>query len=113
MGDRALVQFVTNEDHSPVVYLHNHGAQVEEFIKEVAELMQERMGDVSYICARFIGVCHSHIEPPYSLGTWNANGVITKEDSHGDAGVFIVNCFTWDVTAVGGYGKSFDAKKYA
>jgi hypothetical protein len=62
MGDRALVQFVSADktEVSPVVYLHWAGGKVKEYLQELALLMASRPNDVSYACARFIGIAHSH-----------------------------------------------------
>lgn len=44
-----------------------------------------------------------------SLGVSNQATVLTVEDSHGDAGCYVVNCKTWEVEAFGGYGEPFNA----
>ncbi len=109
MGCRALVQFVkrSGKDReikggSPVVYLHNHGYMVKAYLYELGELMATRPNDESYACARFIGICHSHdAGSALSLGIWSANaledGILGEADSHGDLGVWVVNCDTWEV----------------
>lgn len=116
MGDRALVQFVSKDkngkpvEFSPAVYLHWHGGRVPEFIRECAALMQGREGDVEYSAARFVGICHGAIAGNLSLGIQRAQRVLTKSDSQGDAGCFIVDCGSWQVEAFGGYGEPFDAR---
>jgi len=106
MGCRALVQFVKRagkdreiKEGSPVVYLHHDGYMVKQYLHELGELMAPRPNDDSYACARFIGICHSHdSDSALSLGTWNArDGIIGELDSHGDLGVWVVNCDTWEV----------------
>jgi hypothetical protein len=112
MGDRALVQFVSGDkkEVSPVVYIHWAGSKVKEYLKELAVLMADRPNDASYACARFIGIVHSHDSTSnLSLGVWNKADILTKADSHGDAGCFVVDCSTWKVKCTGGYGKSFNA----
>lgn len=110
MGDRALVQFIDSKKQvSPVVYLHWQGSMVEDYLYELARLMKDRKDDVQYSCARFIGIVHSHNVDSHSLGVWNQSKKLTAKDSHGDAGVFVVNCENWQVKASGGYGKSFNA----
>jgi len=113
MGDRALVQFVSGDkkEVSPVVYIHWAGSNVKEYLKELAVLMADRPNDASYACARFIGIVHSHNVDSCSLGVWNATKVLTVNDSHGDAGCFVVDCSTWKVKCTGGYGRSFKAAK--
>lgn len=110
MGDRALIQVVSGEQVSPVCYLHWHGDAAPKFICELAERMKGRDGDIAYAFARLIGICHSHIDGNTSLGCWSAEEKLTEGDSHGDAGVFIVDCNTWSVEALGGYGRSFNAR---
>lgn len=109
MGNRALIVFTNTakDDVSPIIYLHWNGSDVPAWIEELKSLMASRKGDVSYAAARFVGICHDHIDGNLSLGMWNSNlGDILKnpaEHSHGDAGVIVVNCddFTW--LAYGGY----------
>ena len=73
--------------------------------------MEGRFGDISYACARFIGICHAAAPGNnLSLGVWNTTpeGVKCIEDedddfSHGDAGVFVVNVTDFSVKHFGGY----------
>jgi hypothetical protein len=111
MGDRALVQMVTTDKQvSPVLYLHWDGDNVEALIRDTADLMKGRNGDLSYSFARLVGMAHEHRTGNLSVGVWNYARKLTAKDSHGDAGCFIVNVDTWDVDAVGGYGKPFNAR---
>lgn len=114
MGDRVLIQFVNGRDareFSPVAYLHWHGEGAPDLIKACAALMAGRDGDTGYTFARFIGICHETIGGNLSLGAWNAAGVLQPDDSHGDAGCYVVNVHTWQVQAFGGYGKPFNARE--
>ena len=106
MGDRAHVVFTDGESHSPAVYLHWHGAL--ETVKGLLELAADRMrtGDLSYSCARFIGVCHEQIEGNLSLGVWNLGAgfkdltpdqLVDFKHYGEDNGLYIVNVKTWDV----------------
>jgi len=97
MGNRALVQFTDGDDFSPVTYLHWNGAYVADYIAELVELMSDRMGDLPYSAARFIGICHSHSPGNLSLGVWNYDKKLNTEDSHGDEGCFIVNVNNWSI----------------
>jgi hypothetical protein len=114
MGDRALVVFTDGKDVSPTTYLHWSGDAVPELLKEHHAVMQGRLGDVSYATARFIGICHTHIEGNLSLGCWNTsaehraaiidrNKAKLADYSHGDAGVIVVDCNTGKWSAYGGY----------
>src|SRR5262249_23619068 len=46
MGDRALLIFTDNTDVSPVIYLHWHGSQVPELLRQHKDLMASRGADV-------------------------------------------------------------------
>lgn len=104
MGDRALVQFRSGADYSPVVYLHNHGSEVGDLLKRLYKRMGSRFDDLSYTTARFIGICHELTPGNLSIGVWNAPGLLDEDESHGDAGCFIVDCGTREITIMGGYG---------
>ncbi|MBC3540633.1 hypothetical protein ACFSC6_12140 [Rufibacter sediminis] len=99
MGDRALIIFhdKAKKEFSPVIYLHWAGYKVKDYIKETQELMADRLDDVSYAAARFIGICHSHEVSNLSLGIWNlpkgfsSDNAYLKNMSHGDRGVFLVD----------------------
>jgi hypothetical protein len=116
MGDRALVIFTDGNEVSPTVYLHWHGQQVPELLKEIAALMADRLDDVSYTAARFIGICHNSIKGNLSLGVLDTDAALREailtsdagaiaQHSHGNAGVVVVNvsapAFSW--AAYGGY----------
>ena len=96
MGDRAVVVFKTDDnDVSPAVYLHWNGSDVADWLKELATLMGDRKDDVGYAAARFCGICHSHISGELGLGLLDDGRSFVadpKGTSHGDQGVFIVNC---------------------
>lgn len=99
MGDRALVIFhdKAKNEYSPVVYLHWSGGKVKNYIQELKVLMGDRVDDVDYATARFIGICHSHNEGNLSLGVSNLPKGFSDCDaflgnmSHGDRGVFMVD----------------------
>ena len=117
MGDRVLVIFTDGAEVSPTVYLHWNGTATPALLARLKDLMKGREGDVQYSAARFIGICHKHIEGNLSLGTWNTEPAtieairkksadlasVLENESHGDAGVvlFNVNDMTWK--AYGGY----------
>lgn len=119
MGDRALVQFHRPgaeagdpDGYGPVVYLHWSGSRVPALLAEWREVMKTRMADITYGTARFIGVCHERIAPPLSLGVWSADHLLTKDDSHGDAGVFLVDCRTGLAEQLGGYYQPDGLREY-
>ena len=95
MGDRALVQFKCkhgdNLEVSPVIYLHWLGHRVHELLERHRTVMAGRTGDVPYAAARFVGVCCEAEVGNLSIGIWNQTEHLTPEDSHGDAGCFVVD----------------------
>lgn len=107
MGDRALIQFTDKGGTvSPVVYVHGQGYAVGTLLEETMKLMQGRPDDIQYASARFVGICHSKNVSNLSLGIWNKNELLTAEDTHGDAGCFVVDVTEekWKVYCDGGYG---------
>jgi hypothetical protein len=100
MGDRAIVVFKSVNKYSPCVYVHWDGSEIPSYLIKAAPSM--RKGDESYACARFIGYLNGMIEGPRSLGVYNFSGSVESEDP-GDAGVFIVDVDTGEVTNYGGY----------
>ena len=101
MGDRALVLFKDKASVSPTVYLHWNGHMVGRLLAAAAPRM--RSGEADYACARFIGTCHEAIEGGLSLGVFNTDAG-GEPESQGDAGVFVVDVNTGEVSAYGGYG---------
>lgn len=111
MGDRVLIQVVNGTATSPVCYGHWFGGEAPQYIRELAELMKGRDGDVEYTFARLVGVCASHTGGNTGLGCWNQTTKLTPNDSHGDAGCYVIDCVSWNVEAFGGYGTSFNARQ--
>ena len=109
MGDRALVIFKHQDNYSPVTYLHWHGSDVPQLLWNTREWMVGRENDLDYTAARFVGVCHRHIDGNCSLGIWNLPSDFKhtekylEEMSQGNAGVIIVDVSTWEFEQYGGY----------
>lgn len=119
MGNRVLIQFVASAhtdkfgqkfkaEFSPVIYGHWYGSQAAEMLVALHRQMSDRGADVSYIAARAIGrMCADSGADGQStgVGLWNAKRKLTSEDSHGDAGVYIVDVTKadWRVTMLGGH----------
>lgn len=106
MGDRAIVVFRDADSVSPGVYLHWDGYRAYDLLRAAAPRM--RKGDAGYSAARFAGVCHEHIAGNLSLGLLppprGTTPDLLADYSHGDAGVFLVDVDTGDITCYGGYG---------
>lgn len=107
MGNRAVIILTDSRgDHSPAIYVHWTGSMVPQFLAKWWPIMADRRDDLHYGAARLIGVLHNEIGGNLSLGCWNlrdipkAPAMLPKfytAQSHGDAGVFVVNCKTGDV----------------
>ena len=98
MGDRALVILKSGTEYSPVMYLHWHAPQVQNYINRLKEVMTGREGDVSYAFARLLGIAHNDIDGNLSLGCWNlakdfceGDKAALKVMSHGDGGIYVVD----------------------
>lgn len=109
MGDRALVLFHNGKENSPVIYLHWSGSVVLPLVQRVREVMAERTGDVSYTAARFVGLACFRLPGNCSIGVWNGPDNLevarqTDPKSHGDSGVWLVDCRDWTVFCRDGYG---------
>lgn len=115
MGDRALIHFHDGKRVGPVVYLHycRGPGGVRELLDATERRMGDRSGDVDYTTARCIGLAHETRDDWSGVGVFNAPAgsyeeslaSIRKEEySHGDAGVFLVDCRDWSVETFGGYG---------
>jgi len=110
------------EGYSPVIYLHWHGNQVNDFLYEAMKLMESRGEDLHYATARLIGVCHNQIVGNTSLGVMHLperfaervrleGDEYLRHESHGDAGLFLVDISdpTWPTKCYGGYGLGHNA----
>jgi hypothetical protein len=111
MGNRACVIFYDSRRISPTVYLHWHGESVSAWLEQLKHLMNGRFDDAAYAAARFVGICHQHIEGNLSLGVFSNRLTLAEihdesrmqTESPGNGGIVAVN--TWDFTwkAYGGY----------
>jgi hypothetical protein len=92
MGDRILYQVVCpiKQEFSPVIYAHWSGNNAGSVCKRLWQRMQTRPGDVEYTAARLIQELIDGDSGNTGFGIWNADRVLTKEDSHGDAGIILV-----------------------
>lgn len=114
MGDRVLFIVHNKSDgseveYSPVIYGHNSGYKSAALLRKLHERMEGRRSDVSYACARLIGIIHNEISGNLSLGVWNLPEDFLNEPdyltqmSHGDAGVILYDCGDGSVKCYGGY----------
>lgn len=107
MGDRVLFQFYNASDgsFSPAVYGHWAGHSAPGIIRELKERMKHRLGDMHYSVARLVQALTNagNKNEDSGVGVWNAEAVLNEADSHGDAGVILINLPSWKVTAIDGY----------
>lgn len=107
MGDRVLLQIVSRRQpdaFGPVVYCHWAGDRVPAIVRALAARMGGRAADIDYASARLVQECTAGDPGNLSFGLWNATHRLTADDSHGDAGVVLIDCadgFRCD--CVGGY----------
>ena len=112
MGDRAMVIFhdAARKSYGPAVYIHWHGHAVGRYLAALKALMGERLDDVEYATARFVGIAHEDNRDALSLGVFekprrfNDSKAFLDDYSPGDAGLFLVDAKSWEVRSFGGYG---------
>ena len=113
MGDRLLMQVKGPADEfSPVIYCHWSGSDAGSFCDELRRRMEGRNRDISYTAARLVQIVTAG-DPKgnMSFRVWNATAILTEKDSHGDAGIVLVDVSTDEMTfsCLGGY-LSIDAE---
>ena len=108
MGDRVLFQVVQSRRNSdgpdivgPVVYCHWSGYRAPKIVRALASRMADRPGDVDYATARLVqeAIALGDVDGSQGFGVFNAPTLgggqserLTAEDSHGDAGVVLIDC---------------------
>jgi hypothetical protein len=110
MGNRVLYQVVSGKEFSPVVYAHWSGYKAFQICKRLEERMKGRHNDVPYAAARLLQeVIGTEVEGNAGYAIWNADKVLTAEDSQGDAGVVIIDVSEekHTYTVFGGYLKLY------
>ena len=106
MGDRVLIQVVSGKEFSPVAYGHWSGSETPAILARLKARMAKRPDDVSYTFARLLQEMTNGDDDALSFVAWNADKVLTAEDSHGDAGVVLVDVGNdFHCTCLGGYLK--------
>jgi hypothetical protein len=94
MGDRVLMQCHSSREGTfgPVLYCHWGGSSAKKIVENLRAQMQSRPGDVEYSTARLVqcAIPCGDVEPA-GFGVWNAEHLLTAADSHGDAGVVLID----------------------
>lgn len=101
MGNRVLFQCVSsrseelnvpmNQKYGPVVYGHWSGDRAGEVVAKLKERMKGRENDVEYATARLVQILCGNNSGNLGFGCWNATGILTVDDSHGNAGVVLID----------------------
>lgn len=99
MGDRVLVQLKNSEEVSPVLYGHWAGRDAEGWLDELKQRMGDRITDLSYSFARLVQIA-TKTDPDgiLSYGVWNSEKELDSAASHGDAGCYVLNVDTGEIT---------------
>jgi len=103
MGARVLFQVLSKAQGAvgPVVYGHWSGYRAPEIVRGLASRMENRPGDVDYATARLVQevIALGDVDGCQGVGVWNAptlgggsSEVLTADDTHGDAGVVLIDC---------------------
>lgn len=101
MGDRVLMQMVDRKTgrFGPVVYGHWSGSVAKDIVAALKEKMETRKDDIDYATARLVQ-CMIDVsgiqEDNTGIGCWNADEVLTKHDSHGDGGIYLIDPNTFE-----------------
>ena len=93
MGDRVLMQCINKKtgEFGPVCYGHWSGGDVHRIIERLARRMVERPDVVEYSSARLVQEMIVFEDGCLGYGLWNTDRILTAEDSHGDAGVVLID----------------------
>jgi hypothetical protein len=97
MGDRVLFQVwrriaAVELEVSPVIYGHWSGSDAPAIVQSLQKRMKGREGDVQYTAARCVQEICGNDTGNLGVGLWNAKARLTANDSHGDAGVVLIEC---------------------
>lgn len=103
MGDRVIV---TIKNSGVCLYGHWCGYGAPDIIRGAIERGTLRKGDESYAMARLIGAFHEETGTDSStgIGVWPCvKGQEMEIETHGDAGVIVIDGDTFEMACYGGY----------
>jgi hypothetical protein len=105
MGDRVIFQVIDGSKFSPAIYCHNMGHAAGEICAQLANIMVDRSNDAAYTAAQVLRIASKDSEGPLGFAIWNVDRVLTVDDSHGDAGVVLIDVYqpTMRFHVFGGY----------
>lgn len=111
MGDRALIQLHADKELSPVLYLHWSGFRVPELLDAWHAQMGDRINEVDMAFARLVGqACSMNggASDALSVRVWPQTSLLSRNDTQGDAGCFVVDVNTHTVRHMTGYKPKLD-----
>ena len=94
MGDRVLMQCFSSKsgECGPVVYGHWAGCEAQDIVLKLAKRMEGRGGDLAYSSARLAQeAVATSPNGNTGFGIWNQTTKLTAKDSHGNAGVILID----------------------
>lgn len=95
-----------SDEFGPVLYCHHSGSAAPSIVYRLKERMQSRGNDLEYASARLVQEAIDNDPGALSFGIWNTDHLLTAADSHGDAGVVLIDCADgFKATYLGGYLK--------
>jgi hypothetical protein len=109
MGNRVLMQCINKKtgEFGPVAYGHWSGGDVRSITERLAARMVERPDDVEYSSARLVQEMITFEDGCLGYGLWNIDHILTADDSHGDAGVVLIDVSdNHSIIHFGGYSPS-------
>ena len=108
MGDRVLMQVVRKKrnEFGPVLYAHWSGYKAHEIVAAFKKRMNYT-DDTEYASARLVQCAMGTNDESTGFGIWNVDRVLTKDDTHGDAGIVLIYCDDdFRCECMGGYLKT-------
>ena len=100
------MQIVSATENGPAVYCHGRGHDAPAIVKRFAARMKDRRGDVPYLTARLLQEAMGDDTRDTGFGVFNADKRLTSDDTHGDAGIVLIDADTFRCECVGGYLKA-------
>ena len=93
MGNTVLMQCVNKKtgEFGPVCYGYYTGTDAPAVVERLARRMRERQNDVQYSSARLVQEMIAFEDGCLGQAIWNADHILTAEDSQGDAGVVLID----------------------
>ncbi len=106
MGNKVLMQVYNSDTNKfgPAVYGHWSGSDAKDIAQRLKVRMHNRIGDVDYSSARLVQEMINNEPGDGGFGIFNVDKILTIADSHGDAGIVLIDCFNdHEPTFIGGY----------